>query len=370
MYRLIRPFLFQLDAEFAHGIGVKSGRAGQLAGPFLRSLYKVDDERLEQILWQTGSRAGVRFVNPVGLAAGFDKNAELIPFWPMLGFGFAEIGSVTARPSEGNPRPRAFRLPADHALINRMGLNNDGAEIISGRLSAMVRPNDFTLGVNIAKTHDPQILGDEALADFGQSVEYMLPYADYLTLNVSCPNTAEGKTFEEPEPFDALLSIVMAERERQKSDTPILVKFSPPPSQTDPGNINELIQIACKYRVDGFVATNTAPDRQELRSSKARLKEIGAGGLSGKPLAARATALVRHLFKRTDGSIPIIGVGGIASFGDALERIQAGASLIQVYTGLVYKGPGLIKQINKGLVRHLDKQGLDSVAKLVGTKAS
>ncbi len=286
-----------------------------------------------------------------------------------MGFGFAEVGSVTALPSAGNPRPRAFRLPADRALINRMGLNNDGVEVIAARLDGLKKPAGFVLGINVAKTHDANVFGDVAIEDFRMSVHRLLPFADYLALNISCPNTAEGKTFEEPDALDSLLTAVMAERAAQHSSVPVLVKFSPPVSTDDMGNVNELVALSRQLGVEGFVATNTASDRKNLRSSKTRLANIGSGGLSGRPLAERASALVRHLYRQTDGSIPIIGVGGIDSPEAAYERVRAGASLIQLYTGLVFEGPALIKRINKGLVRFLERDGFGSISQAVGTES-
>ncbi len=345
---------------------MRAAQFGKLSPRVVRGLFRFEDERLEQTLWKRDDQPGLHFANPVGLAAGFDKNAELVRFWPSVGFGFAEVGSVTALPSEGNPRPRAFRLPADRALINRMGLNNDGAEAVAAHLAELKKPEGFVLGINVAKTHDPSILGDDATEDFRTSVHHLLPFADCLALNVSCPNTAEGKTFEESEALDALLAAVMEERAAQNSLTPVLVKFSPPVSVDDMGNVDELIALSLEHGVEGFIATNTASDRKGLRSSKARLSDIGAGGLSGRPLAERSTALVRHLFRKTNGAVPIIGVGGIDSPETAYERIRAGASLIQLYTGLIYEGPALIKRINKGLVRLLQRDGFGSVGEAVG----
>ncbi len=369
MYRFLRPLLFQLDAESAHGLGVRAAQFGKLSSPVVRGLFRFADERLEQTLWEAGDRPGLHFANPVGLAAGFDKNAELVPFWPSVGFGFAEVGSVTALPSAGNPRPRAFRLPADHALINRMGLNNDGAEVVAKHLAELKKREGFVLGINVAKTHSPSILGDAAIEDFRTSVRHLLPSADYLALNVSCPNTAEGKTFEEPTALNGLLGAVMNERAVQNSSVPVLVKFSPPASTNDFGNVDELIAVSLSHGVEGFIATNTSPDRNGLRSSQARLANIGNGGVSGRPLSDRSTALVRHIYQKTNGVVPIIGVGGVDSPETAYERICAGASLIQVYTGLVYEGPGLIKRINKGLVRFLELDGFSSIGEAVGAHA-
>jgi len=362
MYRLVRPLLFRLDAEAAHGWSVRAARLGQAAPAVVRALFPRADARLAQTVW------GLDFASPVGLAAGFDKNAALVRFWATLGLGFAEVGSVTARPSAGNPRPRAFRLPDDRALVNRMGLNNEGAEAVAARLATTPRPPGFVLGVNVAKTHDPAILGDAGVEDFRQSVAALLPHADYLALNVSCPNTAEGKTFETPDALDALLAAVMAEA--GASRPPILVKWSPPAVDgVDVGAVDELVAIARGHGVDGFIATNTAADRDGLATDTDRLDAIGRGGLSGRPLAARATALTRHLFRTTDGRVPIIGVGGIDSAEAAYARIRAGASLVQVYTGLVYEGPGLIGAIHRGLVHRLDRDGLATLAEAVGADA-
>ncbi|MEM1054919.1 MAG: quinone-dependent dihydroorotate dehydrogenase [Bacteroidota bacterium] len=364
MYRLLRPLLFQLDAEQAHGLGMGAVKLGGIAPGAVRALYGWRDDRLSQTLW------GLRFHAPLGLAAGFDKNAAGPGLWPALGFGFAEVGSVTARASSGNPRPRAFRLPEDRALINRMGLNNDGAEAVADRLARADRPSEFVLAVNVAKTHDPDILGDAGIEDFQTSVRHLLPHADLLVLNVSCPNTAEGKTFEDPAALDALLTAVMDERARQSSRVPVLVKLSPPASAgLDTGAVDESVAVCLRHGVEGFVATNTASDRDGLATPAKRLAEIGNGGLSGAPLAARADALVRHLYRRTDGAVPLIGVGGIDSPEAAYRRIRLGASLLEVYTGLVYEGPGLVRRIHKGLVRLLDRDGLGSLTEAVGLDA-
>ena len=364
MYRFVRPFLFRLDAEAAHGWGVRAARLGQRAGGFVRRMYPRADARLAQTLW------GLSFASPVGLAAGFDKNAELVRFWASLGLGFAEVGSVSARPSDGNARPRAFRLPSDHALVNRMGLNNHGAAVVARRLAATQRPPGFVVGVNVAKTHSPDILGAAGIDDFRQSVRAVLPQADYLALNVSCPNTAEGKTFETPDALDALLTAVVEEARGQGTAPPLLVKLSPPPaSGVDAGAVDELVQICLGHGVDGFITSNTASDREGLATPRGEIDRIGAGGLSGRPLATRAESLVRHLYRTTDGAVPIIGVGGVDSAQAAYSRIRAGASLVQIYTGLVYQGPGLVGRIHRGLAERLDRDGLATLADAVGADA-
>lgn len=366
MYRLLRPLLFQLDPERAHRIGTGTAKLVQAVSPrAVKPLFAFEHAALRQSLW------GLDFPNPVGLAAGFDKNARLVPFWASLGFGFAEVGSVSAEPSAGNPPPRAFRLPRDRALINRLGLNNDGAEAVAERLRELRGEGTppLPLGVNLAKTHDPQIMGAAALEDFRRSFRFLAPWAGYVTLNISCPNTREGKTFEAPDALDALLEAIFAERSALKLDVPLLVKLSPPASARvvfDSG-FEETVQVALAHSVHGFVATNTAPDRAGLQTSASTLHRIGAGGLSGAPLEERATRLVRALYQHTGGQVPIIGVGGVDSAEAAYAKIQAGASLVQLYTALVYEGPGLVKRIKKGLVRLLERDGFASIAEAVGS---
>lgn len=367
MYDFIRSALFRLDAERAHTLATTAARIADLTrtDSFVESNFEYEDERLEQILWD------LRFPSPVGLAAGFDKNASLVRFWSTLGFGFVEVGSVTARPSRGNPKPRAFRLPEDGALINRMGLNNKGAAKISRRLAKLDEQRDVVLGVNLAKTHDPTIMGDDAVDDFRQSFRLLAPHAGYIALNVSCPNTTEGKTFEEPSAFEALLQAIQQERALLSSAVPLLVKLSPPYSDrvVFDSEVEILVELGRKYGVDGYIASNTAPDRMGLQTSEDVLSQIGRGGLSGRPIAARSTHLVRYLHRLTGGSLPIIGVGGVFSAEDAYRKIRAGASLIQVYTGLIYEGPSLIRQIKEGLVELLERDGFSRISDAVGIDA-
>jgi len=358
LYRALRPLLFRLDAERAHGLGTALARAAPPS--LLGRLFPAPDERLAQTVW------GLRFRGPVGLAAGFDKNATGVAAWRGFGFGFAEVGSVTARPGGGNPRPRAFRLVADRALVNRMGLGNEGAEAVARRLAATPRAADFVVGVNVAKTHDPAILGADAVDDFRDAARALLPHADYLALNVSCPNTAEGKTFETPEALDALLAAVAP----LAGDVPLVVKLSPPPpGGVDAGAVNELVAVALAHGVSGFIATNTASDRAGLRTPPDVLARVGVGGVSGPPLFARSRALVRHLHRATGGRVPIVGVGGVDSVDAAWAMVSAGASLLQLYAGLVYEGPGLPSRLHAGLLRRLDAAGLDRLADAVGRDA-
>ncbi|GIV59549.1 MAG: dihydroorotate dehydrogenase 2 [Rhodothermaceae bacterium] len=327
-------------------------------------MFAFEHEALRQTLW------GYDFANPVGLAAGFDKNARLVRFWQRLGFGFAEVGSVSARRSKGNPRPRAFRLPADEALINRMGLNNDGARRVARRLRR-ARRRGFPLGVNLAKTHDPTLTGEAAVEDFRTSFRLLAPLADYVALNISCPNTAEGKTFEDPNALDDLLHAVFAERAALALTVPVLVKLSPPLSErfVFDSLFDELLAVAGAHGVHGFIAANTAPDRDGLSTPAEHLNAIGPGGLSGAPLERRATRLVRYLFRKTGGACPIIGTGGVRSAETAYAKIRAGASLVQLYTGLVYEGPGLVRRIKEGLVALLERDGFTHVGEAVGVDA-
>lgn len=374
LYAALRPIFFRLSAESAHHAGIRAGQIGQKLGPLTRGLFRPALSEAERAILRTRV-LGLDFECPIGIAAGLDKNAELIPLWSQIGGGFCEVGSVSAQPSGGNPKPRAFRLPQDGALVNRMGLNNHGAERIARRLSELRRPEGFPVGINIAKTHDPKILGQAGIDDFVESARHMIPHADFVVVNVSCPNTAEGKTFEDPEALAPLLRAVAAERDRQaslpgRSSVPLLVKLSPPGAvEFDGGPVDELVDLSLECGASGFVATNTASDRSGLQSPPDRLSAIGKGGLSGRPLRARATALVRHLRRKLDGSAPIIGVGGIDSVEAAYERVVSGADLVEVYTGLVYEGPGLVGKVAKGLAREAQREGFDHIADAVGSRA-
>ena len=366
MYFKVRPLLFLLSAEGAHGVAVAAARVAQRATPFLLdSMFEFAHPSLHQEI------LGKTFSNPVGLAAGFDKNARLIPFFKKAGCGFVEVGSISARKSKGNKRPRAFRLPEDEALINRMGLNNAGAKAIQPRLKRSAGQNAFPIGINIVKSHDPAITGQEAIDDFCESFRIVAPWADYIALNISCPNTSEGKTFEDPNSLDDLLRAIMRERSQMTRKVPILIKMSPP-SQSKfvlDSFYDEMILVSLAHGISGFIASNTASDRDGLITSPERIAAIGKGGLSGRPICSRANGLVSYLYRKTEGNVPIIGVGGISSAEDAYERIKAGASLIQLYTGLVYQGPGLIRSVKKGLVRLMEEDGHSSIKKVVGIDA-
>jgi dihydroorotate dehydrogenase len=363
MYNLFRPLLFRMDAERAHKLGSGVARLAQRTGPFVvDSMFGYEHEALSQTLWD------LNFPNPVGLAAGFDKDARLIPFWARLGFGFTEVGSITAKPSRGNPRPRAFRLREDGALINRMGLNNQGADKVVRRLRRTNYRGGRPLGINLAKTHDSAIIGEFGIEDFRYSFRHLAPLAGYVALNISCPNTKEGKTFEEPDLFHLLLSAIFEERKALGILVPVLVKLSPPYSDRVKfdSRVEEVVSISMAHGVQGFIATNTSSERADLTTSPETLERIGTGGLSGAPIEKRATHMVRYLHRLTNGSVPIIGVGGVKSAESAYAKIRAGASLIQLYTGLVYEGPGVVKRIKQGLVRLLERDGFANVREAVG----
>ncbi len=364
MYEKIRPLLFRIEAERAHQLSVGAARLSQaLNTSILESTFAFGHGALGQTLW------GHNFSNPVGLAAGFDKNARLVRFWEKIGFGFVEVGSVTARRARGNKRPRAFRLPDDLALINRMGLNNQGAEKIARRIGKLAGRRTVPLGINLAKTRDDAIIGEAGVEDFRRSFHWLAPLADYVALNISCPNTLDGKTFEDPASLDALLRVLFAERNELRLAVPVLIKLAPPPTPkvVFDSLVEEIVEVALGHGVQGFIATNTASDRQNLTTPKAVLDRIGPGGLSGAPLADRSTQLVRYLYRRTGGAVPIIGVGGVDSAEAAYAKLRAGASLVQLYTGLVYEGPGLIKQIKEGLVHLFEQDGHASVQEVIGT---
>ncbi len=368
MYDIFRSALFRIDPEQAHYASACAARSVQLAraGGALEKMFAFEDIRLEQTLW------GNTFSSPIGLAAGFDKNASLVPFWPTLGFGFAEVGSVTAYSSRGNPRPRAFRLIEDEALINRMGLNNKGVRNIARRLRRTAPRSRIPIGVNIASTHGRKITGNSAVEDFRISFKTIADQAAYIALNISCPNTRDGKTFEDPESLEILLKVIMEQRSKSAPNVPVLLKMPPPVSDriVFDSSLRETVRLALDYGIAGFVATNTATDREGLATHPARLRAIGRGGLSGRPLEARATHLVRYLYRLTEGALPIIGVGGVFSAKDAYRKLRAGASLVQIYTALIYRGPGVVRDIKTGLVQLLENDGFDSIADVVGVDAA
>jgi len=352
---LAKPLLFRLDAEEAHEATMNFARMATkstILKALAKLIYNYQSPKLNQQIW------GLDFKNPLGLAAGFDKNGEIPEIMEAIGFGFVEVGSITGNPSTGNPKPRMFRLTRDRALINRMGLNNDGAKTIVKRL----KNKDFSipLGVNIAKTHDPNIMGDEAINDYVHSFVEAKNVADYITVNISCPNTEEGKTFEDPVALDELLEALKIRDDARV--VPTVIKLSCDLSRN---KLLELLDICEKHRVHGYVACNTSSGREGLQTDKSVLNKIGRGGLSGRPIAEKTTQMIGWISEETNGQKPIIGVGGIDSFATALKMLLAGADLLQMYTGLVYEGPGLVKSINRQLLNQLDELNIKSIHQLV-----
>lgn len=332
MYAFARRALFTLPPEVAHRVALgalHAATATPIVGSGLRRWARPDD-RPTQLL-------GLHFRNPIGLAAGFDKDGRHIEAMAALGFGFVEIGSVTCRPSTGNARPRLFRLPVDGALINRMGLNNEGADAVATRLA---RSGGWSIPVfvNVAKTHDPHIEGDAAIDDYVRCVRRVAPVADALVINISCPNSGDGRTFEDPTLLGPLLDAVMGAVE----GPPVLVKVSP---DLDDDQLRAVARLALDAGVRGFTATNTTVDRSALSTDEARLDAIGPGGLSGRPLHARALKSVLALRAYVGDDVPIVGVGGVRDGRSAQAFVDAGADLVQLYTGFIYGGPGIVRRI-------------------------
>jgi dihydroorotate dehydrogenase len=352
---LVKPLLFQLKAERAHDLThqfAQSACNSSLLRSLAKAIYNFQSPGLSQSFW------GVEFRNPLGLAAGFDKNGQIPEIMQSIGFGFVEIGSITGNPSTGNPKPRMFRLPKDGALINRMGLNNDGAKTIVKRLQN--KNVSIPLGINIAKTHDPKVLGDLAIRDYVHSFKEAKKIADYITVNISCPNTTEGKTFEDPAALEELLSALDIRDDARV--VPTLVKVS---SDLTHDQLMALLEVCEEHRVHGYVACNTSSERESLQTSAETVKKIGHGGLSGAPIASKSIRMIQWISEATKAQKPIIGVGGIDSLATALKMILAGADLLQIYSGLIYQGPGLIKAINQQLAGQLKELNIDSIHQLV-----
>ena len=344
--KLVRPMMFRFDGETAHELGMKALRSG-LASP-----YYVDPTGLGL---SPVERFGLKFSNPVGIAAGFDKNGVAVNQLASLGFGFVEIGTVTLQPQQGNPKPRLFRLPDDQALINRLGFNNEGARAVADRLSRLRRT--CVLGVNIGKNKDVPI--EEATENYLGSFELLSPCADYVAVNISSPNTPNLRELQKADNLDELLGALSG---AAAGRVPLLVKIAPDLSV---GEIEAAVDSCLKYCIDGIIATNTTVAREGLRSS--RIDMIGSGGLSGKPLRTRATDVIATIFRYSNGKLPIIGVGGIFTGDDAFEKITAGASLVQAYTGFIYGGPRFARDVNERLAELLSQHGFASVDEAVGS---
>lgn len=336
MYKqVIRPFLFSLDPEKAHNLTFRSLKILHklpLVPSILRSIYNVEHPSLERTVF------GLKFKNPVGLAAGLDKDAKLYKELGNLGFGFVEIGTITPKGQEGNPKKRLFRLKSDNAIINRMGFNNQG---VSKAVERLKKNKNVLIGGNIGKNKVTP--NEEATKDYSICFEALFDYVDYFVVNVSSPNTPNLRTLQEKEPLKLLLNTLQNQNAKKDNPKPILLKIAP--DLTDE-QLLDIIEIVQETKIAGVIATNTTISREGLTSEY----KTETGGLSGKPLTKRSTEVIRFLSEKSGKSFPIIGVGGIHTVEDALEKLEAGASLIQLYTGFIYEGPKLIKEINKRLI--------------------
>lgn len=339
MYELIKPLFFKFDPENIHHV-VTGGlrRVNQIWGvkSLLKKLYQFEDKRLEREVM------GLKFKNPLGLAAGFDKNATLIEDFAELGFGFIEIGTVTPLPQPGNEKPRMFRLPQDQGLINRMGFNNQGVDVVAARLKQVDRKG-LIIGGNIGKNKITP--NEDAVNDYIKCFDRLFDVVDYFVVNVSSPNTPGLRELQEKEPLKHILNTLQHRNMKDGVSRPILLKIAPDLTNSQ---LDDIIEIVSETKITGVIATNTTLSRENLNSSPALKNQ--SGGLSGKPLSERSTEVIRYLSDKSNKSFVIIGVGGIHSAADALEKIEAGASLIQIYTGFIYEGPALIKRILKGLL--------------------
>ena len=351
LYESLRPLLFALPAESAHGLGKRGMRVAQSLNPvrsLVRSQYQVRHDALEVEAFDS------TFPAPVGVAAGFDKNGEVSHCIADLGFGFAEIGTVTPYPQSGNPRPRLFRLPDDDGMINRLAFNSQGAERVRERLETEGLP-EIPIGVNIGKmnTSGPE----EAIEDYRRVFDRLYPHPDYFVVNVSCPNTPDAFDEDDPDHLDAIFTTLAAANDEDK---PILVKVGPDSTREA---LAELVDMLSGHDVAGYVATNTTTDHSDLTSQHRDER----GGVSGAPLEEKATETVRTLHAHTDE--PIVGVGGVRDAETAYRKIRAGATLVQLYTGFIYGGPGTARRINRGLVDLLADDGFTSVSDAVGVDA-
>ena len=343
MYRyLIRPLLFLLPPETIHHCLLKFLRLGfKIPGilPLVKRCYHVKDPVLETEF------LGLNFSNPVGLAAGFDKNASVYREFQAFGFSFIEVGTITPLGQPGNEKPRSFRLVKDRGLINRMGFNNHGAEAAAARL-ARKRPKGLILGGNIGK--NTQTPNEEAVDDYEAVFNAIYDGVDYFVVNVSCPNISDLHKLQDQDSLEQILGRIMELRKMKKQKKPVLLKISP---DLNTKQLDETLEIVDRLKIDGLVATNTTVSREGLITPAEQVQAMGKGGMSGAPLSARSLEVVRYVHEKSKGKLPIIAVGGIMSVQDALNMLDAGASLIQLYTGFIYEGPGLARRINRAILK-------------------
>ena len=340
MYRyLIRPLLFLFDPEKVHFFTIEFlSLAHNIPGlkALMRNIFSIDDKGLKRNV------LGLTFDNPVGLAAGFDKDAEMVDLLEPFGFGSIEIGTLTPKAQPGNEKPRLFRLKKDKALINRMGFNNEGVDKAVGRLKK--RKSKIIVGGNIGKNKVTD--NDMAIGDYEYAFEALFAVVDYFVVNVSSPNTPNLRALQDKEPLSKLLNRLQERNQEKEKRKPILLKIAPDLSDDQ---LQEIVEIVLETKIDGIIATNTTISRQGLSTNAQIIEDIGAGGLSGKPLTARATEVIRFLRQAIGQDVCIIGVGGIMTAEDAVEKLKAGANLIQIYSGFIYNGPSFVKNINKAI---------------------
>ncbi|HWS54310.1 MAG TPA: quinone-dependent dihydroorotate dehydrogenase [Pyrinomonadaceae bacterium] len=364
LYRsVLRPLLFRLPPETAHEFALRA----LTLGLGTEALRRAAARRFGRPLFGELRRFGLSFRNPVGLAAGFDKNGVAARELAALGFGFVEVGTVTHLAQPGNPRPRLFRLPADRALVNRQGFNNAGAAALAARLTT-ARP-DCVLGVNIGKSRAVEL--EDATADYLAAFRLVRPHADYVAVNVSSPNTPGLRELQRADRLSSLLGELQRENrelseQAGRAPVPLLVKVAPDLGE---GELEMIVGAALEARVAGIIATNTTTTREGLRTPPARVAACGGGGLSGAPLRRRSTRLVASLRRLTRGAVEVVGVGGVFSAEDAWEKICAGASLVQLYTGFVYEGFDVVSRINEGLAALLERDGFRTLDAAVGCRA-
>ena len=342
MYKfIVRPIFFLFDPEKIHYFTfflIKILSKIPFVSLLFKNLYRIEDKRLERTLF------GITFKNPVGLAAGFDKNAVLFNELANFGFGFIEIGTITPKGQVGNPKKRLFRLKDDHGIINRMGFNNDGIEAAIHNLKK--NKGQVVIGGNIGKNTTTQ--PENYTEDYCEVFKALHPYVDYFVLNVSCPNVGSHAKLNDKDYLKELITACKKLNFQENLQKPILLKIAP---DLNTIQLDEIIELVGETNIDGVIASNTSTNREGLKVSKEQLAKIGAGGLSGQPIKNRSTEVIRYLADTSHKSFPIIGVGGIHSEKDALEKLNAGADLVQVYTGFIYEGPSLIKRINKALLQ-------------------
>jgi len=349
--KIVRPVLFQLDAETAHEFGVMALRLG--LGGSRPSSHSAE----QNAVFGSIERFGLKFTNPLGVAAGFDKNGLVVDQLADLGFGFVEVGTVTFRTQPGNPKPRLFRLPQDRALINRLGFNNEGSERIAERLGYAKRR--CVIGVNIGRNKD--VPNERAVENYLQTFERIHDVADYVAVNVSSPNTPNLRDLQSSENLEHLIG-TLQEANSKLRRKPLLVKIAP---DLNDAAVESIVDLCLRMKVSGVIATNTTVSREGLLTLS--VEKLGDGGLSGKPLAARSNEIIERIFRHSGGKLPIVGVGGIFTAQDAFEKIAAGSSLIQAYTGFIYQGPSFAAEIVSGLAKILKERGFSNFDDAVGS---